>query len=627
MPVFNGYSYRSLSGKDTIRLLILEPSTDKTAPLVCRIIEHRLSARDQEYSAVSYAWGKRELSEILEIECDGDVGHLRITANVETVLKGLRKRDKPQYLWIDTICFNQDDEVEKAQQIPIMGDIYKEALTVDIWLGPENDMTARIFAFLRKISRLQDVTKWKTQWELAGRITSLMRKIIHHDTFEALSVLLDFFQQPWFGRRWVIQEACLARHGAVHCGKQSIALQSLKRAATCFQRMDISDYPIKVAANMGSQTTGLSMLELLWHFHNSECTEQKDRIAAFRSLARDGQDFRLDYTKSWNAIFMDFASFTYNTGCNDIKLQLLLHLFEFGSLKIKGDLSYPSWVPDWSKPRQRRLPYISAPKNLDTYELYPSSPGRSEKANVVFDRGCLQIHGTLLGIGLQRFRVAFTATLRRFEGAKDFKKQQVRDVIKRLFPCIPKAERHIIAFSILLRTVSQFRHPEVEREKTSKSLGRFENSLRIHHPNLDHRQLFMWLRTLESTLCDFCLVELKPFGQDSMTIQGYGIGFELMAVDDICIPLWSSQANALDFDLHIGALGTGFQLFTMLVVRRNGRKLVDDLDEAGPFQDCKIVGPIICVAWNQPSNDSESMSDSGQSQFADWKHCLPTRIS
>ena len=86
--------------------------------------------------------------------------YLRITTNVENVLKGLRKHDKPQYLWIDSICFNQDDGVEKARQIPIMGDIYKEALTVDIWLGPENHMTASIFAFLQKLSRLPDVTKW-----------------------------------------------------------------------------------------------------------------------------------------------------------------------------------------------------------------------------------------------------------------------------------------------------------------------------------------------------------------------------------------------------------------------------------------------------------------------------------
>ena len=622
MPVFNGYSYQPLSGKDAIRLVVLDPSTHETAPLTCRIIGYRCSSRSLEYSAISYVWGKHGLWEILEIRCDEDVRYLRITTNVENVLKRFRQRDQPSYLWIDTICFNQSDEVEKAQQIPIMGNIYKTAVAVNIWLGPENHMTPRVLKFLRKLSRLPDVTKWKNQWELAGRIVFLMRKIVHHETYEALSAVLDFFEQPWFSRRWVIQEACLARHGAVHCGRQSINLPSLKQAAVCFQRMDISNYAIKVAANLGSQTSRLSMLELLWHFHDSKSLEPKDRIAAFLGLARDGQDHCLNYTQPWDNMFRDFAFFTYSRGCNDTRLQLLLHLFEFGPVLKREDSSYPSWVPNWSNSRQRTLPYISAPKNLDTYELYPHSPGEFGKANVVFHRGCLQIQRDLSGIGPQSLRVASTATFHCFQGAGDCQKQQVCDIIERLFPSVPQATLHIMALTILLKTVSEFRHPEVERERTSKSLGRFEKAFRAQAPTLDPGQCLMWLRTLESVLCDFCFVELKSFDQDRLIGQGYGIGLELMLVDDLVLPLWSSQA-----DIHIGAFGTSIQLFTMLAVRPHVGKSRNGLDEAGPFQDCKIIGPVICVNWTQATDDSASSSNSGRGQFVDLKHWFSTRIS
>jgi hypothetical protein len=513
--------------------------------------------------------------------------------------------------------------LEKAQQIPIMGNIYKQAMAIDIWLGPENHMTARVLKFFRKLSRLPGVTKWKTQWELAGRIAFLMRKIVHHETLEALRAVFDFFQQPWFSRRWVIQEACLAQYGAVHCGRQSIDLPSLKQAAACFQRMDMSDYATKVAANLGSQTSGHSMLELMWHFHDSKSLDPRDCIAAFLGLARDGQDFCLDYTKPWENMFRDFASFTYNRSCNDTRLQLLLHLFEFGPVLKQEDPSYPSWVPNWSSSRQRKLPYISAPKNLDTYELYPHSPGESGKANVAFHRGCLQIHRDLLGIGPQSLRVASTATFHCFQGAGDFQKQQVCDVIERLFPSIPKAKLHIIALAILLKTVSEFRHSGMERDRTSKSLGRFEKAFRKQFPNLDPGRWLIWLRTLESVLRDFCLVELESFGQDCMSGQGYGIGLELMLVDDLILPLWNSQAD----DIYIGDLGISIQLFTMLVVRRNVGKSRDGLDEAGPFRDCKIIGPVICVTWTQATNDSGSLPNSGRSHFVDWKHWFPTRIS
>ncbi|KAF2715926.1 hypothetical protein K431DRAFT_189996, partial [Polychaeton citri CBS 116435] len=330
MPIFNVYSYNSLPEKGAIRLVVLHPSTDETAPITCRIIEHRLSAQTVDYSAVSYAWGKQERTQNLEITCDGDVRYLRITSNVETILKCLRRQEKPQHLWIDTICFNQDDEVEKSHQIPIIGNIYKKAVAVDIWLGLENHSTARVLAFFGKVSRLPDVAKWKTQSQLAKRLVFLMRKTIHRDTSNALSAILDFFQQTWFSCRWVIQEACLAQQGAVHCGRQSIALQSLTKAAVLFQRLGMLDYAIKVAANLGHQTAGLSMLELLWHFHDSECLEPRDRIAAFFGLAQDGKDLRLNYTKSSGDVFEDFASSVYDRGCNDTRLQLLLHLFEFG---------------------------------------------------------------------------------------------------------------------------------------------------------------------------------------------------------------------------------------------------------------------------------------------------------
>lgn len=209
MPVFNKYIYKPLSTKDAIRLVVLDPTTDKTAPPTCRIIEQRTSATDPDYAAVSYVWGNYELSQTLEIRCDGDVAYLRITPNVDILLRGLRWPDKPRRLWIDVICLNQNDEMEKAQQIPSMGNIYRKAVVVEIWLGPENPMTATLLAFFQELSRLPDVTKWKTQWEMAGRIVSLMIKFFYGSTFEALNAIYHFFQQPWFSHRWIIQEACL----------------------------------------------------------------------------------------------------------------------------------------------------------------------------------------------------------------------------------------------------------------------------------------------------------------------------------------------------------------------------------------------------------------------------------
>nr|POE65248.1 heterokaryon incompatibility protein 6, or allele [Quercus suber] len=617
MPVFNEYNYKPLSERDVIRLLILDPSTSETAPLSCQIIEYQLSAGNLDYSAVSYCWGKRQFSKIIQIGCDGDVRYLRITPNAEIVLKGLRAHYKPQYLWIDAICINQNDEAEKAQQIPMMGDIYNKALAVDIWLGPGDHMTARILGFLRRLGRVPEVTKWKTQSKMAGRIAFLMGKYLHEDGIEGIRSLLAFFDQPWFSRRWIIQEACLAKRGVVHCGRQSIDLHLLGQAMVRFQRMDISNYAFKVAANLGHLAASFSMLELLWHFHDSSCIESKDRIAAFLGLAQDGQHLCLNYAEPWVDYFEEFASFTYNVGCNDTRLQLLLHLFEFGSLSKAEDPSLPSWVPDWSKSRQRRLPYFSGPKSLDTYEPYPSSPGHSGKATVAYHDGRLQIYGSALGVRPYSLRVAYTATLHSFQQGEVLEEQQACDVAKRLFPWTHATGFHIEAFIILLRTVSLFRHPEEKRERTSKSLGRFEKSLRRSLPGLDHRELLTWLRTLDSVLRDFCVVELRPSGPNLVPVHGYGISPELTLVDDICIPLWNSQPDDPQYSFQTGRFDTIVQLATLLVVRRNGIKIKHGLDEARLFEECRIVGPMICITWTQAYRDSGCLPSSEQDPIAD----------
>lgn len=134
MPAFNGYQYEPLCAEDEARFIVLEPAKDSRDPPSCSIVQCR-RAKSLEYSAVSYAWGELEFSQNLEIKCDGDTSYLRITANVNDLLRRLRACNVQKYLWIDAICLNQADKDEKAQQIPVMGRIYEEARVVHNYLA------------------------------------------------------------------------------------------------------------------------------------------------------------------------------------------------------------------------------------------------------------------------------------------------------------------------------------------------------------------------------------------------------------------------------------------------------------------------------------------------------------
>lgn len=67
-------------------------------------------------------------------------------------------------------------------------------------------------------------------------------------------------------------------------------------AATRFLSLNVASYPVNMAANLREPTTKRGILELLWYFHEAECRDPKDHIAALLSLIPNQQRFPLNYT-------------------------------------------------------------------------------------------------------------------------------------------------------------------------------------------------------------------------------------------------------------------------------------------------------------------------------------------
>ncbi|KAK0716075.1 heterokaryon incompatibility, partial [Lasiosphaeris hirsuta] len=90
------------------------------------------------FTALSYAWDSEKGTE--QIVCDGAL--ITVTKNCVAALRNIRlNTDKEQRVWVDAICINQaaTATAEKNQQIGIMGDIYKKADSVRVWLGEQDD--------------------------------------------------------------------------------------------------------------------------------------------------------------------------------------------------------------------------------------------------------------------------------------------------------------------------------------------------------------------------------------------------------------------------------------------------------------------------------------------------------
>jgi Heterokaryon incompatibility protein (HET) len=133
-----------------IRLLWIPPSTAQSNSSLDLSLIHTSLDNVREFVALSYCWGEQHSDRPIAI--DGSL--IYITESLETALLQLCSREAGFFLWVDAICINQKDSVEKTSQVQIMRNIYRAAVQVWIWLGPS---TVEIDNAIRGISELGNI--------------------------------------------------------------------------------------------------------------------------------------------------------------------------------------------------------------------------------------------------------------------------------------------------------------------------------------------------------------------------------------------------------------------------------------------------------------------------------------
>jgi hypothetical protein len=88
-----------------------------------------------------------------EVGCNGD--SLLVTANCEAALRALRDPAATTKLWVDSICIDQrrDAVAERNIQVALMGEIYKCAKSVVVWLGQSDIRIRRALDLVMEIAR------------------------------------------------------------------------------------------------------------------------------------------------------------------------------------------------------------------------------------------------------------------------------------------------------------------------------------------------------------------------------------------------------------------------------------------------------------------------------------------
>ncbi|KAF2429725.1 hypothetical protein EJ08DRAFT_564945, partial [Tothia fuscella] len=127
------YTYNPLENEQEIRLLSVRYSKEKSLhiqpqfSLITTTLDSKIN-----YETVSYVWGSERRDRRLNF-IDGS--YLMINENLFEALPSLSWHCSTAYLWIDQICIDQTNVLERNHQVKAMGDIYRRGKRVFIFLG------------------------------------------------------------------------------------------------------------------------------------------------------------------------------------------------------------------------------------------------------------------------------------------------------------------------------------------------------------------------------------------------------------------------------------------------------------------------------------------------------------
>jgi hypothetical protein len=141
------YVYRPLTDEagSSIGLLYIIPGAEDE-PVHVRVEEVHLEENWNNvecYVALSYTWDSPGTENRIYVGEDGEEGYMLVRRNVDAALRRLRSSGNEDYqvVWIDAICINQQDDLEKMRQVAMMGSIYSKSMGTVVWLGEADERT------------------------------------------------------------------------------------------------------------------------------------------------------------------------------------------------------------------------------------------------------------------------------------------------------------------------------------------------------------------------------------------------------------------------------------------------------------------------------------------------------
>ena len=205
------YNYPLLAFEQ-FRLIKLLPGQEKDGLSGSLITIDPTSA--PKYVALSYVWGPpcEEGQDPPVILLDGIAIELR--PNLDSAMRSLRRHNQDIHIWIDWLCINQNDPADRNIQVALMPAIFRLSDSVAVWLGETTLYGKVAFSF----------ATWTTKHpDLVVNVAEQQLKVL-------ITAFLDMIRNPWFQRKWNIQDFVFAKDVNIHYGKDVLPWETMAGA-------------------------------------------------------------------------------------------------------------------------------------------------------------------------------------------------------------------------------------------------------------------------------------------------------------------------------------------------------------------------------------------------------------
>jgi hypothetical protein len=307
------------------------------------------------YTALSYCWGSAARTH--NILLNGS--RLPITGSLASFFSHLItdiSTPCSPYIWIDAICINQADVEERSKQVLKMKQIYEQAESINIWLGPGDAETDAVLDELQGIMK-----RLGNKPQSSGALDDILRPSLQSLPLCSWKALRKIWTNPWWTRAWVIQEATTTgNHVFVRCGHRCLSFDIVNAVSRFLLSFSTSERALRASSDLPwraimmlnwtrelrqhierNSTEGwLDLIQLLDAARHHDATDPRDKVYSVLALAATASDsgIRPHYTLSVEEVYVSVARYIL---IQSRDLRLLK--FCFNSNKFEA---LPSWAPD-----------------------------------------------------------------------------------------------------------------------------------------------------------------------------------------------------------------------------------------------------------------------------------------